>query len=484
MKNIKILSLLAILLAFSFANTNAQKTARFTILYTNDEHGWFEPSEECGGAAGMLNLWKVNEGYRPNANFLVLSGGDMWTGPAVSTWFEGQPMVEIMKKMGYQAAAVGNHEFDFQISGLKKNILNQGFPSLAANMVEKKTGNVPGYIKPFIIKKVAGVKVGIIGLANMETPKTTFPKNVEDYDFKPYNETLEKWVPIVRKNGAQMIIVIGHLVDWEQESLVATAKKLNIPIITGGHSHQQVLKTIDGVLLFQSGSRMENYIAISVEYDFKAKISKILSCNIKPNDKPIYDPEIKVIADTWSAKSKSILSEKIGYCAEKIPQHSYTMENLVCDSWLYSFPEADISITNAGGIRQSILSGDITMETPIGLLPFNNTIYEVKLTGAQVLDCIQNYSIGGYSVLTGKLRNGESLQADKIYNVLTTDYLYSIDITNFKKYDTKPYQSSILYRQPLIDWLKSMKTSPEKPLNNYLDTVPRINETAKNEKFH
>jgi 2',3'-cyclic-nucleotide 2'-phosphodiesterase (5'-nucleotidase family) len=483
MKKIKIFSIFVILFFFAFSSV-AQQTAQFAILYTNDEHGWFEPDSDHGGAPGMMKLWETNEGYKPGGAFLVLSGGDMWTGPAISTWFEGVPMTEIMRKMGYEAAAVGNHEFDFKISGFKRNIKKQGFPSIAANMVEKKTGKVPAFIKPYVIEKVAGVEVGIIGLANVETPKTTFPKNVEAYDFLPYRQTVEKWAPILKQKGAQIIIIDGHIVDWELDSLALTAKKFDIPIITGGHSHQEILKTTDSVLLVQSGSRMQNYISIHVEYNFKTHKTKILSAKMIANKTTDYDATLKAISDVWKTKADAILSEKIGYCETPIKQSSAAMENLICDSWLFSFPQADISITNAGGIRQTIPTGDITLETPIGLMPFSNQIFVMKLTGTQVLDCIQNFCVGGYSVLTGKLRNGETLQPDKTYTVLTTDYLYSIDNTNFKKYDKNPYMSSVVYRQPFVDLLKSLKTSPKNPLNNYLDTVPRVKESARNDKFH
>ena len=99
-----------------FQNGNAH----IVILYTNDEHGWMEANDKSDGAAGMFGLWKDKEGYNEDGNYLILSGGDMWTGPALSTWFEGESMVDVMNAMHYDAATVGNHEFDFKIEGLRK----------------------------------------------------------------------------------------------------------------------------------------------------------------------------------------------------------------------------------------------------------------------------------------------------------------------------------------------------------------------------
>jgi 2',3'-cyclic-nucleotide 2'-phosphodiesterase (5'-nucleotidase family) len=84
-----------------------------TILYTNDEHGWMEGMEPGQSAAHLYEMWQEEEGYYEDGPFLILSGGDNWTGPAISTWTEGESMVAVMNAMHYDASAVGNHEFDF-----------------------------------------------------------------------------------------------------------------------------------------------------------------------------------------------------------------------------------------------------------------------------------------------------------------------------------------------------------------------------------
>ena len=93
-------------------------THNITILYTNDEHGWIEKSEYTNGAANLMGLWRDNEEYDGDESFLILSGGDNWTGPAISTWFEGESTVDVMNAMEYDASAIGNHEFDFKVDGL------------------------------------------------------------------------------------------------------------------------------------------------------------------------------------------------------------------------------------------------------------------------------------------------------------------------------------------------------------------------------
>jgi len=153
------LSLFWILLSIVFltsCNPVAVKpdaVAELTILYTNDEHGWMEPTERYGGAAGMMGLWKEKEGYTEDGPFLVLSGGDMWTGPAISTWTHGESMTAVLNAMGYDAAAIGNHEFDWKIDGIKERANQAEFPFLSANIKEKETGDQADWAQPYRIWK-------------------------------------------------------------------------------------------------------------------------------------------------------------------------------------------------------------------------------------------------------------------------------------------------------------------------------------------
>ena len=449
------------------------------ILYTNDEHGWMAPTDEKDGAAGLAGLWKEQQNYQPDGAFLVLSGGDMWTGPALSTWFEGEPMVEVMNALHYDAAAVGNHEFDFKIEGLKANINRADFPLLAANMREKSTGNIPGFIKPYIIKEVNGVKVGIIGLSNVSTPLTTFPTNVKDYDFIPYEQALDEIVPQVKKEGAELLIMIGHTCFSEMRAMIPKAKELGIYILTGGHCHEPITEVIDGVALIESGSYLKNYVRLEVTYDLdKNKIIQMLP-SLHPIKDSHPDAEIAAIINKWQSKLNVSLSEVIGFASDPVGRHTNAMNNMVTDSWLVSFPDADVSITNSGGIRQSLPAGDISLETIVGLLPFDNTLYELDMPGKDIIDVLtttgdENLVFGGMTMTDGyKLMDGTPIYDDSVYQVLTTDYLYVRPDYSFQTVDPEPYSTSVHYRQPVIDWIKSLNTTQQQPLNQFLDDRPR-----------
>ena len=455
-------------------STNTDNLRSIVLIYTNDEHGWLEPTDSYSGASGMMGSWKKEVGYDASDDkFLVLSGGDMWTGPAISTWFQGEPMVEIMNKMGYDAAALGNHEFDFAVSNIETREQQMNFPMLSANIRSKSTNEIPDFVKPYFITEVNGIKVGIIGLSSLSTPRTAFPKYVEDYKFIPYSEAVAEFAPKAKSEGAELVFIIGHICKDEMESLLPIAKQYNIPVIAGGHCHRRVLSKSDDILIVQSGSYMKGYTKIALEYDLTTKKAEVISYKAIDNTGSETDTEIEEIVTYWQQEAQGELSVEIGYCSQNISRYSASMGNMITDSWLVSFPNDDIAFTNSGGIRQDIPQGKITVGTVVGVLPFSNEIVRLELTGTQIMQVANGYVLGGMSIVNGyRLSDGTAIEPDSIYTVLTTDYAYSVS-NSLQNYDATAESTSVNWRQPMIEWITSLNTTEADPLNNYLDDVSR-----------
>jgi 2',3'-cyclic-nucleotide 2'-phosphodiesterase (5'-nucleotidase family) len=449
---------------------------RILIYYTNDEHGWLEPNKNNDGAPGLMGSWKEKDDFNFDGPFLLLSGGDMWTGPAISTLSAGKSMVEIMNSLGYDAAAIGNHEFDFSIDTLKKRQSEMAFPLLAANIREKVSGDIPDFATPYIIKKINDVSIGIIGLTTTSVPTTTKPANVSDYNFTPYKNELTEIFPEVKAEGAELVILIGHLCYDEMIELIPLAKKYGIVLIGGGHCHQIINEKQEGILLVQSGAQYDNYSRVELFFDDDADTLVSITSSLHANSDGILDMSVDAIVNKWRTRLDGALSQVIGYAAEDIYEKSNEMWNMITDSWLYVYPTAQIALTNTGGIRQSIPKGNITTEQIFGLLPFDNNILELNLSGKELIDCITSDIVFSGMIKEQDdyfLADGRPLEDDTIYQVLTNDYLYSRPDLNYQKYDEDPYDTSIKYRQPLIDWLKSVNSTKDNPLNAYLDSLSR-----------
>ncbi len=452
----------------------SENAVEVIILYTNDEHGWMEATDTHGGAAGMMGLWRADEGYTEDGNFLILSGGDMWTGPAISTWFRGEPMIEVMNAMGYDAAAIGNHEFDFQVTGLNERREQADFLFLSANIRIRATGEIPDFAVPFTVIEVNGVMVGIIGLSAINTPSTAFPDYVEDYNFIDYDTALEETVPQALAAGAELLIVVGHICHSEMAELAAEAAELGITLIGGGHCHETVSRTLNGVALIQAGSFLENYARVTIMFDTGTDTVESIDYAIRANQGGTPDPEIVAIVSTWRERADDQLSEVIGYVEADIERNSAAMYNMITDSWLWAFPTADISISNGGGVRQSIPAGNITLASIVGVLPFENAILQLEMTGEQLIGVLDNsLFVGGMTTVGGYfLADGTPIDNGTVYGVLTTDFIYSA-YYGFSVADPGPYVTGVNWRQPVIDRIKSLNTTPQNPLDQYLDHVAR-----------
>jgi 5'-nucleotidase/UDP-sugar diphosphatase len=458
--------------------TGQPETSRhLTILYTNDEHGWMEATDDSGGAAGLMGLWRERWGYTEDGPFLILSGGDMWTGPAISTWFDGQSMAEVMDLMGYDAAAVGNHEFDFGLDGLRERAARSEFPFLSANIRDKATGAVADIALPYVIREVNGIKIGLIGLTTTSTPRTTNPEHVAGFDFIPYQQALEEVVPQARADGAQLLVVVGHICAAEMRALAPAAAELGIAVLGGGHCHELVAATVGGVAIVEGGDNMRGYAKVDLTFD----IASGTVVNVKPsthlNTGGAPDPEVAALVAGWRARVDDELLQAIGYVKSEIAHRSDALFNMVTDAWLAAYPSADVAMTNRGGFRQAIPAGEITLATVVGVLPFDNVLIDVELTGDQLIENIECCApvVGGMTTVGGcRLSDGTPVAPDGIYHVLVNDFMYAGgDNFRLQEYDPDAYNTAIDWRQPVIDWILSLNTSPEDPLDKYLDTAPR-----------
>ncbi len=464
---------------------------RLTILYTNDEHGWLVAQKQrdggtIGGAAEMLGRWREQEGYTPDGPFLALSGGDMWTGPAISSWFNGDSTAEVMNLMGYRAAAVGNHEFDFGLDALARRARESSFPFLSANLVKKGTTEPPDFVRPYTIVEAGGVKAGIIGLTTRSTPVTTHPRHVVEFEFLPYADALAHYAPEVKAAGADVIIVLAHVCGLEMRLLASAAKQSGVNVLTAGHCHERIAENIDGLPLISSGQYFQAYVRLPLEIDATTRTvtagkPELIANRHSPgagtiNGAPV-DAAVAERVAHWQVKTDEALGEVIGYTTDGLAARSSALLNLVTDAWLQAYP-ADAAVTNLGGFRQGIDAGPITLGDIVGVLPFNNQIVDATVTGAQLkenLECCES-AIAGITYRDGKLLQADGAPVDpqKRYHVLINDFMAGGgDRYKFGSQDPGAYYTAIDWRQPVIDALKRLSTSKDAPLELYLEPAER-----------
>ena len=457
--------------------SSPKRETTLTILYTNDEHGWIEGEDAGQGAAELDNIWQ--DYYKHSDEILILSGGDNWTGPAISTWFKGEGTIQVMNEMGYSASAVGNHEFDFGVDIFKERALQANFPYLAANIRYKKDGSFPLDIgiKPYSILELGDLHIGLVGLGNADTPSVTNPKNVRDFEFLDYSEVLREIVPLVWEEGADLIFVPSHLCTWELIPLARDVADLGITLFGGGHCHEELAEIINGSIILSGGSYFKSFAFVELRIDLDDYSVNVIDTGVVENSGGSPSPEVAEIISEWKAKTDAELDITVGYLSEEIPKRSAVMEALITESWLQAYP-ANFALTNWGGMRDKLPAGEIKISDIISVMPFENVLVEVELTGEQLLKILafgaEIPPVGGLHIDGGKWiinKTGDLIDPIASYSLITTDFLYAggDDYTMLAEYDPVPYDTSISWREPVVDWIKNQNSSSQNPLDTIIE---------------
>jgi 2',3'-cyclic-nucleotide 2'-phosphodiesterase (5'-nucleotidase family) len=455
------------------ASQQTETLRHLVILYTNDEHGWMDGYQNTGGSAGMAYMWRQREGLTDDGSFLVLSGGDMWTGHALSTVWEGESMTDVMNSMGYDAAAVGNHDFDFGLQALYKRAEQAGFPFLSANIRESGTGEIPDFAVPYLVTEVNGIKVGVIGLTTTQAKIDTQPSHVEDLDFLPYADVLPETAKLAREDGAELLLIIGHVCSGETRALAPIAAAFDIHFIGGGHCHQEINEVVEGVRLVESGFFNRGYTRIDLLFDTANDAIAELETQFVQNKAGREDREIADLIERWRSRTDKAIWETIGYAEPGIDRKSPEMAALLLEPWLEAWPSADVALASSRYVQQDLFSGDISPSVLIAVLSTTNQLVEVDITGRQLMETIETHRplmAGIAEVDNGyRMADGRTVDLDATYQVLIPEALYAGgNYYEFFKFDPNPTFTGIDWRQPPIDWIRSVNSTQRVPINSFL----------------
>jgi len=286
------------------------------VVGTTDVHGWFNGHDRDNPKYGGLAVLAayVNALRAANENrVLLVDSGDLYQGTLESNLFEGEPVTRAYNALGYSAAAVGNHEFDYgpvgpnsvprspgdnPLGALEKNAQLAKWPFLSANLQEKATGNTPSWAKKSAIFEVAGARIGVIGLSTPDTPNVTVGANIVDLAFTdPVAATLSE-AQKLRAAGADAVIVIAHMggkcgdmndvndvascvADEDVMRYLRALPPGTIDAYFAGHTHQQVRQIINGVPTVQALAYSHSFSTIDFWIDHDAH--RVTKTEIRPH---------------------------------------------------------------------------------------------------------------------------------------------------------------------------------------------------------
>jgi 2',3'-cyclic-nucleotide 2'-phosphodiesterase/3'-nucleotidase len=428
-------------------------TIQLNILSVNDLHGSLLESGNNPGAAKLAAYLKKEKAQNPEGT-LILSAGDMMQGSADSNLLNGEPVIEVMNQIGFDAMTIGNHEFDWGVETLQARAEQASFPFLTANVSDKKTGKAITFTKPYIMTERAGVKIGIIGVTTPETANIVLPSIISAYEITDPTAIVNSLASELRRKGAKIIIVVGHLGAYASQNngelqgeAVTLAKALKgVDVLVTGHTHQTYAENINGVAVVQAAYNGRAVGKVQLSYSpKKVSISQLKVIDIKSLNLS-EDASIKAIIDADNEKIGPIKNRIIGKNNQDLTHDSYELSPLgqwFTDS-IRQVANVDVVFINGGALRTNIPEGDITVGKLWEVLPFDNTLCTMSMTGTQIKQVLQHgiknqqYGMVQFSGLriqyNGSLEpdkrirkvtlaDGTPLQTDKTYRVAVNDFM-------------------------------------------------------------
>lgn len=390
------------------ADSNASDAAgvSLTIVHTNDTHSRVLSSSGEIGFAKIAT--KIKEIRNAQENVLVLDAGDTFHGQTISTLVKGESIVKVMNTIKYDAMVPGNHDFNYGQERLVELSQVTDFPIIASNILKADGSTL---LPSYIIKEMKGVKVGIFGLATPETTYKTNPNNVTGLTFEDPTVAAEKMVREL-EGKADIIIALSHLGLDESStytSKLVAEKVEGIDLIVDGHSHTVLTEgmKVGDTLIVQTGEYDKNLGIVEMVYaDGKVSTSKASLITRESAEQLAEDADVLKAVEGITAEQDKITSVVIGNTAVELDglrEHARTGEtnlgNLITEAMLKA-TEADVALTNGGGIRASIDVGDITKGEVITVLPFGNYVVVKKVKGSDIIAALE-HGVSQYPAANG-----------------------------------------------------------------------------------
>jgi len=376
------------------AQSQNECPVRVTLLQVNDVYQ-FAPVDggTRGGLARVATLRKRIMAESPHTLFLM--AGDTISPSIESNTYKGAQMIEAWNAAGLDYAALGNHEFDFGPDVLRARMSESNFKWLAANVIDKQTGKRFADTPEFVVREFDGVKVGLFGILLQETLKTSRPgPNVDILD--PC-ATAARVIPKIRAAGAKVIVALTHLSMNEDKKL---ARCSGVDVIIGGHEHT-LLESMAGhapIFKMTSDAREMGRIDLNINKS-TGKLESIDWKVIPVTNEVEDDPSFVALNQKYGALLKS-LEEQIGRTnveldmkSEHVRTRETNMGSFIADVYRQA-TGADVALVNGGSIRADALikPGVLTKRDVLSILPFNNKVLKIQITGA-VLRAALEYGV-------------------------------------------------------------------------------------------
>ncbi len=408
---------------FIITVNETEPTDYIDIYYINDLHGAILPNGEKIGMAYIANFLVTKKEANPD-NIIILSGGDMLQGSALSNYYDGLSTINMMNEMYFDMFTLGNHEFDWGLETVTAYFDNNEtngeavFPLLGANVFYEGTSTIPEGIDPYVIIERSGKKIGIIGTMGYGLENSIATSKIAGYEFGEPVAIIKSYAYYLRTvENVDLVLVVSHDSGRLNNGVAALTGDYKVDAIFNAHSHSTYAHTDLGLPIIQSGGYGE-YVGY-VRFTFFEK--DILSYSLENLD--LYDSDlfntpntaVQNLIDVYQLETNELFNTPIIVAGEDLSQGDLTI-------WIARLmritTNSDIAFHNIGGTRTDIEDGVmINLSVLYEVWPFDNVIKTTWLTGAQ----INAFKAGAGSFYDTEI---DIFDNDTYYKVATNDYVF------------------------------------------------------------
>jgi 2',3'-cyclic-nucleotide 2'-phosphodiesterase / 3'-nucleotidase / 5'-nucleotidase len=392
-----------------------------TVLHTNDTHANLDTTSAPDNI--LRRVTAIQDAKASSANPLLLDAGDVFSGTLYFNKYEGQADLEFMNLAGYDAMTFGNHEFDKGPQTLESFIKKAGFPFVSSNVNFSKDAvlkdyfkneagqpGAPGQIYPALVMEVGGEKVGLFGLTTEDTANISSPGDVT---FENATEKAAASVAMLQAQGINKIIAVSHL-GYDKD--LELAKQVEgIDIIVGGHTHTKLDEAVVDrthsapKLIVQTGEKGQFLGKLEAVFDTGGVLTAwdetLISVDAKNADgsyvipahskaKAIFDSKYKPGIEELKKQTVGQTAVDLNGVRADVRTKETNLGNLIADGMLHAARAAGtnavMALQNGGGIRASIGKGTVTQGGVLEVLPYNNDLVTITLTGREIVEALEN----------------------------------------------------------------------------------------------
>lgn len=488
------------------AASSAQDGAELHIIHTNDMHGqvfarkatWIDRQNPpmVGGfhaLAGYVDAVRAEHGAQ---NVVLVDSGDIFAGTPEGNLTEGKLVVDVMNALKYDAAALGNHEFDLGVGPLAALAKRAEFPFLAANIYTKPSDEgktADGAVGTMMFIERGPFKLGVIGVIAQNTPEMTHKDAAAAYEFMDPATAIADSVGTLKLDGVNAAVVLSH-VGHEEERAMADNAPDGLLAVLGGHSHTPVdppyRSEATGVYAMQTAGKTSavNHLVLGLQ-EGKLVVKSANVVTLMAKDYPEH-PAVAQILAKYTPEIEAIMGKVVGECEMTLERRrgpvSSALGNMVTDIMRQQV-KADLAVTNKSGIRANLEAGQVTVRSLYQVAPFDNTIVTVSLTGKALKEAFEyaathgrlHLEVSGATVVydmdkpegqrVAKLSiNNKPMVPGKVYKVATNSFLADGGDGHKALADGKKEDSGVLLRAAMETWFEANKSCKQ-------DVSKRIN---------